>query len=600
VLMGNSPRVLLKNVAPNDERIEPVLKTTAPLPETLNLENCLEGLVTLAKNVKAPAKECHLITDAQAVSFENVPEAARKALSNLRGVSSVFLLPVGTEQAENLSIARLAAASGVLRKNALVRYVADVHNTGRQVSSNVTVQLLVNDNPVDQRLIEKIGPGETVPAPLFARFDQPGVFSVSARLGKDALAADNERYAIANIRETINVLCVDGSPSRDPFRGETGFLNAALLAEAGQNGAKNSATMNVTTVRPDEFHTEALSTQDLVVLADVPEVTREQAAALATFVRNGGGLIVFVGRKTDAGLTNSRMRDGDGKLLLPADLLNPVGEIQAAGAGKPDVEGWGLAAEIADHPITGILRTIPAEQWRGARFRRYFKVTPLAGSSTLLRLAQSGDPILLERSLGRGKVLLFTSTANREWTDLVVYPAYLMLVQQAVTHLTRKSYEAPVTVSQELAFDVPPGADLSALRLRDPKSEDRPVEIKDRDGRKTAVLGEADKPGIYTFRPSANGPELKMAVNVNTAESDVAVLRSDALDEAANQLSLRVISEGQDIKAATRESRIGREMWRTLVLLALAALVAESLLAKRFARLMTGAPQPLARKAEVI
>ena len=51
-----------------------------------------------------------------------------------------------------------------------------------------------------------------------------------------------------------------------------------------------------------------------------------------------------------------------------------------------------------------------------------------------MRLAD-GTPLLLERVMGAGRVLLFTSSLDREWNDLPVQPAFVPLMAGIANHL---------------------------------------------------------------------------------------------------------------------------------------------------------------------
>ena len=51
-----------------------------------------------------------------------------------------------------------------------------------------------------------------------------------------------------------------------------------------------------------------------------------------------------------------------------------------------------------------------------------------------MRLAD-GTPLLLERAMGAGRVLLFTSSLDREWNDLPVQPAFVPLMAGIANHL---------------------------------------------------------------------------------------------------------------------------------------------------------------------
>src|SRR5262249_14190055 len=62
-----------------------------------------------------------------------------------------------------------------------------------------------------------------------------------------------------------------------------------------------------------------------------------------------------------------------------------------------------------------------------------------------------GAPALIESRLGEGRVLLWASTVDRDWTNLPIQPVFLPLVQQATRYLARapmREPEAPLVVGQ--------------------------------------------------------------------------------------------------------------------------------------------------------
>jgi uncharacterized membrane protein len=375
-------------------------------------------------------------------------------------------------------------------------------------------------------------------------------------------------------------------PSADPLRSETAFLYAAFMGRAGQAPTATPSTVEWETIAASRLDTRDLAGYDVVMLVNVPAITRRQAAAIGDFVRRGGGLFMFLGNRIDPAQMNSQMRDADGTDLLPAHLSAPIGEVGArVGAEQPSgaALGWTLAAGPPDHPITRFVSALPRQLWEEIRFQRYFQVSPNEKARVLLSLASTGDPILVERGLGRGTVLLFTSTADRDWTDFPVSPAYVMLLQEAVTYLARQSSDNAVTVSQNMIFPLPAGTAPADISVRGPGGQEALFAVPaDEDGQQRAVVT-ADKPGIYALRASAAEAEMKMAANVDPRESSVAVLRGGRLESAVGAISARLIDQGRDLRQMVRNSRSGRELWRTLLELVLAALVIESLLSRWFA-----------------
>jgi hypothetical protein len=581
VLLGSRPRVLLRNAAYDAERVEAVLKSAGPSEESLNVEVCMEEVERLFREIRSTSRECYLITDAQATTWEKVSDGAKRLLEKIRGSGALLFVPIGSKDSENLAVTRFALASGVLRKNTVNRYVADVRNTGRIPKSNVAVQLFIGKISVDQRVIDTIAPGATESVSLFANFDQPGIFDVSVRIGDDALPLDNTRHSIADIRNTLNVLCVDGDPSDDPTRSETYFLVSALLPEG-----TGSSQLRVDKVTTADLKISALPTYDIVVLANVPEIVREHALALSDFVKNGGGLFVLLGDKTNGDLMNSRMQDAAGTPLLPAKLMDVVTSAKPAGGEQPASEIGDLDPKIPDHAVTRVFKTMPDAQWTKIRFSEYFKVAPVKEASVLLRLAKSGDPILVEQSLGRGKVLLFTSSADRDWNDMAIHPVYLMMVQQAVTHLTRKPHENPTIVGEPLTFGLPPDVQAKTVAVLNPKGEEISVTVKEDNGSKSAVVTATDYAGVYELTAAANIPGLKAVANVDPQESDIRVLDGGELTAAASRMRARLVGEKESMVAVARESRSGRELWRMLLIFALGALATEAVLSRRFVRRM--------------
>ncbi|MEI6970113.1 MAG: BatA domain-containing protein [bacterium] len=585
VLLGSSPRVLLRNAPYDPERVDTILKAARTLDEGINLEACLEELRGLVDELRVSSRECYIVTDAQAATWKTQSENARRAMEDIGRAGSLLFVPVAAGDGENLAITRFVLASGVLRRDSEARYVADVKNTGRSVRTGVNVQLFMDSAAVDQRVIESIAPGKTESVSLFCRFDKAGAVALSGRIGNDALQADNSRWAVANIPEKVRVLCVDGDPADDVYAGETGFLLDALqpLGKEASGQAGGEASLEVDRIRIEDLRIASLSTCDIVVLANVAEIISEHAVALADFVRRGGGLLVFLGDRVNAELMNRRFQDPDGRPLLPARLEEAVnGKPAAAGSRADAAVGAVLSPVIPDNPLTRFLGAMPREQFGQIGFQRYFKVTPGSDAAVLLRLAGSEDPLLLEQDYGRGKVVLFTSSADRDWTDMPVHPAFLMLVQQAITCMTRLGSETPVTVPGAIAFEVPDGDQAASVAVVNPGGVESSVRVGERNGARVAVLEATAGAGIYEARFGQNGAGVKAAANPDAAESDVSVLTDGELRAAMAGLPMRIVNEGESMLAVSNECRFGRELWPFLLVLALCVLAAEAMLARRF------------------
>jgi hypothetical protein len=584
VLMGSRPRVILRNVTYEPGRLDGELDGLAPLAEPLDLAVCLDEVRELMNEIDLPGRECYIVTDAQAVTWKDLPDGALSALREMRRTGPVSLLPVDSPDSGNIAVTQLTA-SGIPREGALVRYVADIHNTGSEPAREVTVRLLMDGIPVDKQVADTIPPGGILPVSLFARFSRRGMHVIEAELENDSLLVDNRRYLLADVRDEISVLCVDGDPSDEPFRGEVDFLKAAL--RPGLPEETGSGGIRVTTVPYGGLTGAEIQRHDVVILANVPDLPREEAAALGAFVTAGGGLMVFAGDNTTIGADDPSMRCADGTPLLPGALL---GLSDAGGAEGESATVWNVRPLTEDHPVTRSLMALPKEQWSAILFERYVKTVPHEGARVLMRLDPGGDPLLLSRQTGRGQVLFFTSSADRDWNDMMVHPAYLMMVRQSVMSLSRKFNGLASTVSRPLVFEVPEAETSPTVKIIDPAGGETLLQVTGHEGRRAAVLASADLPGVYEMKTENGGDSLKLAVNVDPAESAVAVLENRDLDEIASRLSLGVVDGGDDVSGAVRANRAGREIWRFLILAALCLLVLESLISRRLVRRMAVAP----------
>ena len=577
LVMGNRPRVLLRSTGYDARRLEKVLKETSPLAEPLNLEPSLDMIATLVQETKAPVREVYLVTDAQAITWANLSEKARRGLRRIGADARIFVLPTAPDSGENLAVTGLALTSGSLRRGTTARLVADVRNFGRAPQDRVVVTLFAGDKAVDQRIVDRLAPGEASAVPLFVRFDEPGFVRLAARIGQDALDVDNVRYAVARVRDKVRVLAVDGDPSDRPYRNETDYLVTALVPR--MLGAAKSSLV-VEAVPWMELQSRKLGDYQVVVLANVPDVRQAQVEDLYHFVRDGGGLLITLGDKTNPALVTARMRHGNLSLL--------PGEVQDPAAATPDAaDGRSMAIADAGHPLARALGVLPSALLAEARFQRYFKLALAPDARPILKIAGPDAPLLAEKPLGRGKVLLFTSTADRAWTNLPIHPAYPILASEIVTYLTTQAYERPLVVGEPVIVPLASDSVETSVVFREPGGGTLAVQVTERDGRRAAEYAQADQPGFYEMKAGEKSPPVVVAVSVDPRESDVKALAPEGLKTALVNLPVRVLPEGENLTSAIRESRVGRELWRVLLLAGLATLALEGFLAWRFSRQMT-------------
>jgi hypothetical protein len=378
---------------------------------------------------------------------------------------------------------------------------------------------------------------------------------------------------------------VDGEPETEHFRGETDFLAAALMPPG-----ETDSGIEVDPVPEQAFSGRELETCDGVFLCNVYRLPPDRVERLEEFVRGGGGLVFFLGDQVDPQVYDSTFwKQGEG--LLPLYLL------ETEGPGEGYVH---LAPPATDHPLVRFLRglneivfrTVAAERWIGAR------AAEREDTRVLLQWAdEAQSPALAERSYGEGRVLLFTTSADTEWSSFPHSVLYLALMQEAARWVVRPSSGGrtivvgePLDVAfdptrmQRLAFVVPPaelGGAPVQLSLREEKDTGRFSFRYER----TAVAG------TYLLRlknPQGEPYESPWAVNVDPAEGD---LRRAELTRVTQGLpGARLERAGDDVALAGEDDKT--EFWRTLVILLVACAALETVLAWRFGHHGRGRIEP--------
>jgi hypothetical protein len=565
VMLGGDQRVVVRNMAFDPARFEEAVAGLTAGPGTMDLVNEPERLAALVADMEAPEKEIYLVTDAQATDWSQPSARLREALAELGTQAKVFVVPVQSGD-DNLAVTDLELVAGVLRKGTTARYRATVKNCGTTPASAVAVQCRVDGVEIDRKIIPLIAPGDSETVSLFVPFHNAGATRITAEITGDPLAADNVRRTVAVVRDRVSVLCVDGS-SGDAGR----LVVAALQARAGGGQGEDSSVRAVPWL---SFPAEDLSQVDVIVMTDVPEITQEQAKQLERFVRRGNGLVWFGGAQVKPEAWNERAASPETP-LLPARLRGPVTTSDSLGAGKP------LDADLSDHPVCLPLESLPEDLLGETRFTRVVEAEPMSSSFTVLELAGSVAPVLLEKSLGRGQVFQFTTTADTTWNNMALTPVFPLVMQQIVTYLSGREFERPRTVGDSLTLTYAEQPDASDAVFETPSGDTITVPVRNVGGQFVALLENAWEAGYYTAKVSVQAAGLPIAVNVDSRESLVRCLDDAEFRETLEPLGLQVVTGAEELGAAIEASRTGRSAWRLFMIAALVFLLLECLLADR-------------------
>lgn len=329
----------------------------------------------------------------------------------------------------------------------------------------------------------------------------------------DGLPSDDSFFLPLDAKGALHVLVVEAASNQpEPLR--PGFhLFTALEALGGSS----SIWLNLLQRTTAEVSPREITDADVIFLADVPALTEPQAAALESRVHLGAGLVIFLGSHVQPAFYNDKFL----RRANPADGLLPLPLKTAAEAGPAagGLAGWSslrwqhpLLARMFD-PLHGDLAQV-----RSRSFFRFDGEPP--DRNAVLAWIENSVPAILEHRAGSGKVLVFNTTANDDWSDLPRRKSFVPLVDRLLAYLSgsrRRMFEAGESATLNLSGIAPGEVPTVAC----PDGSRQRVRLEMVGGKTVARVGVMTEPGVYWMEWSG-GERLPFVVHAARADSVLA------------------------------------------------------------------------------
>jgi hypothetical protein len=494
----------------------------------------------IAENEHAPV-ELHLFSDLQKTSMP--PSFGEMALP--RNVS-LSLHPALRTMTPNWAVESVSAPKLVWDPHtAHVQAVIAGYNTP---AATRNVSFIVNGTAIATRRVD-IPPSGRVTAEIDS-LDLPYGFSrCSVKLdAADALAADDEYVFVLERADR----------KRGLFVFQPSDTRSALYFDSALGAAAQAA------IKLDKVPVERVADVDpaayaFVVLADVASLPSAFVARMRDYVRRGGNVLVVLGtvaaQQREIPLFGGRVLSAH-NYSRDAERFAAVGETDSA------------------YPAAGF-----PEEWEGVKFF-YAAGVDDRDARVAVRL-QDGTPLVLEKTVGEGRVMLFASGFDNLTNDLPLHPVFVAFVERMVRYLSGSDAHS----GPHLVDDV--------ISLRSAKEQAVGVEVVDPTGRRPLSLQDAvsaqsfslGHAGFYELR-LANGRQDLIAVNADRRESDLTPVGEDvlALWRGNPATSLATAALAGSSPAASRVTAIPRSLWWYAMSCVLAAALAESAIGSRYLR----------------
>jgi hypothetical protein len=504
---------------------------------------------------RLPTREVVLISDFQNQGWERSADVSLPPGAGFRTVDLSVTDPTNVL----LSEARIQRGERGGREEVFV--LARVVNQGDTPVRGLPVELEVDGTPVN-RQVANIEPRSAATV-RFGPIAQPSaVARATVRSAADSLPMDNSFHFVLPPRPTISILIVDGAG-----RGNRGtlYLRQALRIS-------HEPAFLVESKRANQLRAEDLSERASVILNDSPFPGGAAGRALIDFVREGGGLLTVLGRRSALESWPAEARE-----LLPGTWGAPVDRLRTQGVALGTIE-YG-------HPVFALFNRPESGDLSAPRFYRYRPVQ-LDSTGIVLARFSDGSVAAAERTYGKGKTLLWTSALDNVWNDFPIQPVYLPLIHQMARHLSGRRVDPPFYEAGQILdlshyadrLGAEDGADPLEIVVETPAGE----RVSKSTGGEDRFLP-LDDPGFYAIRPAGRRiTAYPVAVNADRAESDLNALDPEEFSAAVTASADSEEREAVALASLTPEERERRQgLWWYMLLIVLVLLVAESVAANR-------------------
>ena len=460
-----------------------------------------------------------------------------------------FILPVGTDKLDNVSIDNVLTENTIIRPGKPIDLTATISNHSDKPVKDALVSVYLDGSRIAQAALDlpaegaidhsfAVTPGRTGEVSGWIKFDNG-----------DVLQADDRGFFTLNIPDHIRILAVveEGISQR--------ILKAAISSEALD-------FFKINWVTPKAWEAVSLAAYDVVLLGGVQSISSGASDRMVDFVSQGGGLVIFQDRNAD--LAN-----------LSRGLWQKLGFAGAKGVSSDNVITWGKYD--LKHPLfRGIFDKSGSPRSPLLNFVVDFAVNK--SDHVIIPLA-NGNPFLIERSLGNGRALLYTTSLDPNAGDFVMTGIFAPLLVRSMAYtVSRSSADEKFFRAGDICCVILHRNDVSSLTVETPDDDLLDVMPTPVSGGVEYELGILQTPGIYEFR---NGKDLVYNVAANSPLQQSDLWQRD-LKELSDRIGGRAIinSSEEDLRSRIIKMRFGRELWAHFAGLFLILLLAESIIVR--------------------
>ena len=534
-LQGKHQRIIDYN-----DCLEAIDQTNIVAP-VLNVKSVINRWNALKQNEINTEAELYIISDFQKTSFPNEFHTQDTSFTT-------HLLPISSYPQTNISIdtCYLESPNHSLGQQEWLYF--EVSNASNEDLENLSVKLIVNGKQKALSTL-KVPANSSANAKLNFSNHTTGTQEASVELTDATITFDNRLYFNFEVTQANKVLSI--------YEDATSTALSTLF---------NDAIFDYQTKEVGKLNLSHLSEQNLIILENISNPTSGLINSLKEYTENGGNLLIIPskGMNTDSYLTLAN------SLNIPAYTKLNSKRVKVSSLNKK-------------HKLFKEVFEKQAKQTEFPSVNQYFSLAnSYSSSEENVMLLNTKEPFLNSYTKGLGTIYIMCSPLNVTASNLEKHALFVPILYNMATQSSRAE-NIYYTLGKDKTIILNGKSSTEQYRIQKGENIDILPEVRTLDQRiQVNIQNLIPEDGFYTL---TNQEQQKtLSFNYNRQESNLTSLGIEELQDISERYAHINLwqKEGLQLEDSLKENRSGTSLWHSFILLALALLIAESLLLKNW------------------
>ena len=534
-LQGKHQRIIDYN-----DCLEAIDQTNIVAP-VLNVKSVINRWNALKQNEINTEAELYIISDFQKTSFPNEFHTQDTSFTT-------HLLPISSYPQTNISIdtCYLESPNHSLGQQEWLYF--EVSNASNEDLENLSVKLIVNGKQKALSTL-KVPANSSANAKLNFSNHTTGTQEASVELTDATITFDNRLYFNFEVTQANKVLSI--------YEDATSTALSTLF---------NDAIFDYQTKEVGKLNLSHLSEQNLIILENISNPTSGLINSLKEYTENGGNLLIIPskGMNTDSYLTLAN------SLNIPAYTKLNSKRVKVSSLNKK-------------HKLFKEVFEKQAKQTEFPSVNQYFSLAnSYSSSEENVMLLNTKEPFLNSYTKGLGTIYIMCSPLNVTASNLEKHALFVPILYNMATQSSRAE-NIYYTLGKDKTIILNGKSSTEQYRIQKGENIDILPEVRTLDQRiQVNIQNLIPEDGFYTL---TNQEQQKtLSFNYNRQESNLTSLGIEGLQDISERYAHINLwqKEGLQLEDSLKENRSGTSLWHSFILLALALLIAESLLLKNW------------------